>query len=85
MFQCSLNGHAQVLLLLATGLSNCQETFRPTGTSFGTIVYYQLYISLYNRLALLPSIDAMQFCLLTPFTGVNTEAIGLYAIIFDGL
>ena len=49
------------------------------------LFYYQLCISLYNLLALLPSVDAMQSCLLTPFTGVITEAIGLYAIIFDGL
>ena len=27
----------------------------------------------------------MLSCLLTPFKGVNTEAIGLYAIIFDTL
>ena len=47
------------------------------------LFYYQLYISLYNLLALLPSLDAMQSCLLTPFTGVNIEAIGHYAIIFD--
>ena len=49
------------------------------------LFYYQLYISIYNLLALLPSLDAMQSCLLTPSTGVNIEAIGLYAIIFDAL
>ena len=49
------------------------------------LFYYQVCISLYNLLALLPSVDAMQSCLLTPLTGVNTEVVGLYAIIFDGL
>ena len=38
MFQRSLNGHAYSVLLLATGLSDSQETSRPTGTSFCTIV-----------------------------------------------
>ena len=38
MFRRSLIGHVSVLVLLTTGLSNCQETFKPTGTSFCTIV-----------------------------------------------
>ena len=70
-------------VLLATGLSNCQEIFRALRSAL--LFYYQPYISLYDLLALLPSVDAMQSCLLTSFTGVNTKAIGLYAIIFDVL
>ena len=49
VFRRSMNNHVSDLLLFTTGLSTCQETFRPTdsgttGTSFAPLLYYQLYL-----------------------------------------
>ena len=58
------------------------------GTLFCTIALFPpispyslsaLFCLLYHYVA------AMRSCLLTPFKGFNTKAIGLYAITFDGL
>ena len=75
-----MNGRVSVDLLLAMVFpldKNIKALY------FASLFYSQLYRPI--LVALYPSVDAMQSCLLTPFKGVNAEAIGLYAIIFDGL
>ena len=75
-------------------LPTWQKT-KPSGTLLGSTLFCNQcftpsYISLFSWHFIFLSVSlcrchAILACLLTPFKGVNTEAIGLYTIIFDGL
>ena len=81
MFQCSLNGHVSVLYSSPRVFPLAKKHLGTTGTLFCTIVLLPAVSPYSLSVFILSSVDAMQFCLLTPFKGVNTEAIGLYVII----